>query len=382
MDRARPLNVLIAGGGVAALETALALRELAAELTAPVLIAPGDTFAYRPAIVAELFGFGVVHRFDLTELAGDCGAARLHDAVRAVHPDQRVVVTADGARLPYDALVLAMGAELEPAVPGAAALGLDGGTVRAIAADLRACRTRRLVVAVPAGTTWALPAYEAALFLADLARRHGAPVEITLVTPEERPLAVFGRAAGDEVTRMLAEQAITLVTGVSPIAFEHDQLTVSPAGRIGADSVLALPRLLGPQVTGVPTDAAGFIRTDRFGRVDELADVYAAGDVTAYPVKQGGLAAQQADVVARTIASEAGAPVEPVPFKPVLRGLLLGLAEPRYLRSEIEGGHGDTSTVSTRPMWWPPSKIAGRYLAPFLAERLAEDAVDDPSNVG
>jgi sulfide:quinone oxidoreductase len=99
-------------------------------------------------------------------------------------------------------------------------------------------------------------------------------------------------------------------------------------------------------------------------------------------VKQGGLAAQQADVVARTIASEAGAPVEPVPFKPVLRGLLLGLAEPRYLRSEIGGGRGDTSTVSTRPMWWPPSKIAGRYLAPFLAERLAEDAVDDPSNVG
>jgi sulfide:quinone oxidoreductase len=381
MESGRPLNVLIAGGGVAALETALALGELAPGLVAPVLIAPSDTFVYRPALVAEAFGSGVVHRFDLAELAVACGAVHLRDAVVAVDADQRMAVTADGVTLPYEALVLAMGAQAEEAVPGAASLGLDGAAVREIAADLRASRIRRILVAVPAGTTWALPAYEAALFLADLARRHHAPVEITLVTPEEAPLALFGRAVAEEVARLLAEQEVELVTAVSPIAFVNDQLTVSPAGRIGADGVVALPRLRGPGVAGVPTDATGFIRTDAFGRVDELADVYAAGDATAFPVKQGGLATQQADVVARMIASEAGAPITPRPFEPVLRGLLLGAGEPRFLRSELGGGHGDTSAVSSQAMWWPPSKIAGRYLAPFLADRLAEEA-DRPTNVG
>jgi CBS domain-containing protein len=95
--------------------------------------------------------------------------------------------------------------------------------------------------------------------------------------------------------------------------------------------------------------------------------VYAAGDITTFSVKQGGIAAQQADAAAEAIAADAGADVVPKPFRPVLRGLLLTGAQPRYLHGELAGGAGETSEASLEPLWWPPAKIVGRHLAPFLA---------------
>jgi sulfide:quinone oxidoreductase len=89
--------------------------------------------------------------------------------------------------------------------------------------------------------------------------------------------------------------------------------------------------------------------------------------MTDFPIKQGGLAAQQADAAAELIAAQAGVPVDPNPFRPVLRGLLLTGGEPSYLRAEIAGGGGETSIADSEPLWWPPGKIAGRYLAPHLA---------------
>jgi sulfide:quinone oxidoreductase len=133
--------------------------------------------------------------------------------------------------------------------------------------------------------------------------------------------------------------------------------------------VVALPRLAGVPIPGLPSDAEGFIPVDPSGRVRHVDDVFAAGDAVAFPVKQGGIAAQQADAAAETIAAATGAPVEPEPFRPVLRGLLLTGEAPTFMRAELGGGSGDTSVPATDLPWWPPGKIVGRYLAPFLAER-------------
>jgi sulfide:quinone oxidoreductase len=103
--------------------------------------------------------------------------------------------------------------------------------------------------------------------------------------------------------------------------------------------------------------------------------VFAAGDATAFPIKQGGLAAQQADAVAEAIACAAGADIRPQPFRPILRGTLLTGAAARYLRADISGGAGDDSTISTNALWWPPNKLCGRYLAPYLS-RQVDDAAD------
>jgi sulfide:quinone oxidoreductase len=142
---------------------------------------------------------------------------------------------------------------------------------------------------------------------------------------------------------------------------------VAPDGVVEAERVVALPRLEGSRIPGVPSDAHGFVPTDDFGRVGSEEDVYAAGDVTQFPLKQGGIATQQADAAAAAIAARAGAPVEPVRFKPVLRGLLLTGMTPRYLRAEAGTAR---SAVDAEALWWPPAKIVGRYLAPFLATHL------------
>jgi sulfide:quinone oxidoreductase len=101
-------------------------------------------------------------------------------------------------------------------------------------------------------------------------------------------------------------------------------------------------------------------------------DVYAVGDATTFPIKQGGLACQQADAAAESIAAAVGAPVEPSPFRPVLRGKLMTGGRDRFLRRRLVGEQ-DAGDVSEQPLWWPPSKIAGRYLAPYL---LGRDELD------
>lgn len=150
-------------------------------------------------------------------------------------------------------------------------------------------------------------------------------------------------------------------------SFAGGELRVAPGSSIPADRVIALPRLEGPRLEGLPCDRHGFLPIDEHCRVGSEVDVFAAGDATQFPLKQGGIAAQQADAASAEIAALAGASVEPEPFKPVLRGLLLTGMAPRYLRSEP----GDTrSEVDTEALWWPPAKIVGRHLAPFLATKL------------
>ena len=100
-------------------------------------------------------------------------------------------------------------------------------------------------------------------------------------------------------------------------------------------------------------------------RVIGLESVWAAGDVTWFPVKQGGLAAQQADVAARSIAAAAGAHVPIEPFHPVLRAALITGDAPEFLRSPLPS-RAEADDDAGRRLWSPAAKIAGRYLGPYL----------------
>ena len=98
----------------------------------------------------------------------------------------------------------------------------------------------------------------------------------------------------------------------------------------------------------------------------EVQDVYAAGDAIDFPIKHGGIGSQQADVAAQSIAARAGASVTPEAFNPVIHGMLLTDGEPLYLTARLTGGHGFSSEITDAPTWSPPSKIAAKYLAPYL----------------
>ncbi len=363
-----PSRVVVAGGGVAALETLLALRDLARGRVDITLVAPDESFTYRPMTVAEPFAKGHATSYELAGIAKRFGARLVQDTVAEVAPVEQAVRTGEGKVIPYDHLVLATGARATPAYAHAITFGEDREeeALRGLLRDAEEGYAKRIAFVVPNEPTWTLPLYELALMTAREAWGMGADwLEFLFVTPEDRPLAMFGGAAGDTVAELLEGAGIEFV-GSAYTTVEHGYLVIDPGGRrIDVNRVVSLPRLEGLRIPGVPVDAAGFVPVDTHGRVAGLEGVYAAGDGTAFPIKQGGLATQQADAVAETIAEAVGAPIVAEPFRPVLRGMLLTGGDDRFMHNAVAGGEGEAK-VANHALWWPPSKIAGRYLAPFL----------------
>jgi sulfide:quinone oxidoreductase len=380
-------RVLIAGGGVAALEGMLALRALADERLTIELLAPEAEFVYRPLSVAAPFGLGEPLQLDLEKMVRRAGARLHRGALAAVDPVRQVARTAAGEELPYDFLLIGVGGGRRNPLPGALAFGgeRDIGRFRALLAEIEAGAVSEVAFALAGGRSWSLPLYELALMTGRFRAERGIrDVRLTLVTPEQRPLGVFGPRAAEAVERRLSHAGVALRTGAYACRCDPGTLCLVPEAELRADRVVTLATPAPPSIAGLPSDADGFLATDAHCRVDGLPGVYAAGDVTSFPLKQGGIAAQQADAAAEHIASTAGALVTPRPFRAVLRGMLLTGDRPAYLRSEVTGGRGGPDVVDIEPLWWPPAKIVARYLGPFLAEQadLPDPAdIDDPEGL-
>jgi sulfide:quinone oxidoreductase len=371
-------SVVIAGGGVAALEAALTLRELGEGRIRVELLAPEPSFWYRPVAVAEPFGLGEVRHFDLGRLADGVGAFVTIGSLAGVDVDRREARTASDAVLRYDALLLACGAVPDAAVAGALTFRgpADSAAMRDLLGEVERGDVGRVAFAVPWGATWALPAYELALMTAAHLSAVGTyGVELSVVTPEAEPLQLFGHSASDAVQTLLDEAGIDFVGGVSPVTLSDGKLLSLSGGSVAADRVVALPRLRGQRIDGIPQTVEGFVSVDEHCGVVGADAVFAAGDITSFPIKQGGIAAQQAVAAGEAIAVLAGASLVPHPFRPILRGLLLTGNEPQYLRRDLSGQEPDWASAS--PIWWPPTKIVGRRLAPFLASLTGELPVED-----
>jgi sulfide:quinone oxidoreductase len=366
----QPLQVLIAGAGVAGLETMMAVRALAGPRVAITIVAPNLEFAYRPLAVAEPFGVDEVRSYPLEQIASDFDATFVRDEVAWVGVRGQRVFLRGGDEMSYDALVMALGANPRRAWPHVPTF--RGPRVE----DVAHGDVGSLAFVVPSGTTWTFPLYELALLTASRAKEAGVKVDLVLLTPEREPLAVFGKSASAEVSDLLTAAGVRFQGSASVEVTPENALIVNGVeSPLRPDRVLAVPRLEGPAPRGLPCDDDGFIPIDAHGLVLHAEHVYAAGDGTNFPVKQGGIATQQADAVAEVIAKRSGARVYPRPLRPVLRGYLLANGSSRYLRGELDHRDGGTSEASESTLWWPADKIAGTYLAPYLA---AADARTEP----
>lgn len=371
------LRVIVAGGGVAALETALALAELARELTEVTVVAPSDEFVYRPLAVREPFAYAKARRYELEPIVSDAGATLLADAVARVDRMRRTLHTESGDVLEYDTLVLALGARARVRYQHAITIDdrrLDE-LLHGVIQDVEGGYISSLAFLAPPRMAWPLPLYELALMTAARAYDAGIELETTVLTAEDSPLAIFGRVASDGVSELLSGAGVRSITSAYCEVPSPGEIVINPGDhRLRADRVIALPELYGPCVRGVPLGSHGFLATDIHGRVRGVEDVYAAGDATEFPVKHGGIASQQADAVAESIAARAGAALTPQPFHPIIRGILLTGDAPRYLTARVTGGSGFDSEFSTESSWSPASKIAAKYLGPYLAARERDSA--------
>ena len=361
-------RVVIAGGGVAALEACLALRErLSAADLDITLLSPAQRFDYRPLSVLQPFRGISRWSIALATFAADQDVTVVHDALTAVAPRSRVAVTGAGDEIPYDVLLVATGGHAADAVHGA--LTFRGAGEGQAIRELLAAQPPRIAFAAPEGSSWPLPLYELALLSAAELRSRGAATEVLLATPENAPLSLFGPAASDFAADLMARHGIEVLTSASAVAAPAGSLELSDGRRLPADRVVALPRVLGRRIEGVPRDEEDFIAIDEHARVIGLSHVYAAGDVTNFPVKHGGLASQQADAAAEAMLAELGLPIVPRPFDPVIQGVLFTDSDPAYLQARLADSAAAPSEPRSFSLWWPPSKIAGRHLSPYLAIR-------------
>jgi sulfide:quinone oxidoreductase len=367
--------VLIAGGGIAGLEVALALADMAGELADLSLVTPEPDFVYKPLTVEEPFTRQPAERRELEPALAEIGVGYVRGALETVDPAAHAIELANGTMLSYDILVVCIGARAVPVYEGATTFWSFRGDIPIDELLDRASRSgRELTLIVPPGTSWALPIYELALLLRRRSEERGLAVSLRVITPEGAPLLIFGRPASDAVATLLAARGIEVQLNT----YVADDLHMVPeAPAPDPELTIALPRLTGPSIKGLQSDDDGFILVDRHGRVSGADDVYAAGDGTDFPVKQGGLATQQADSVAAHIAARLGAGVEARPFEPVLRGQLITGMESLNLKHELAGGRG-SGVASLDYLWWPPQKVSGRYLSAWLSGESVHADLEPP----
>jgi sulfide:quinone oxidoreductase len=364
------LEVLIAGGGVAGLEAAFALREFAGDRVALTILSPTDEFVYRPMAVAEPFTSGSAEHYPLATLTEAAGATLVKDALVQVDVTNQQVLTKGGAEISYDALVICLGATPHERYDHATSVDdahMDE-LLHGLVQDIEGGYTHSLAFIVPAPVPWPLPAYELALMASERAWDMQTDLTVTVLTPEETPLAIFGTDVSLELSRLLATRKIEVVTSAYCEVPEAKTIRIHPSGRLlEVDRIVAMPELRGPAIVGLPCDNGGFLPIDGYAGISGINHVWAAGDATDFPVKHGGVSAQMADTAARCIAALAGASVEPRKFDPLLEGVLLTGGRPRYLRGQSTSSRDAPSELLTLGHDDHPPKIAAKYLAPHLA---------------
>jgi sulfide:quinone oxidoreductase len=373
------ISVLICGGGIAGVEGLLRLRRLLGDRVRLTLVTPQEELVYRPLAVRAPFDPASVRRWPLHRIAADSGARWIRDRVESIDPDALQLRTEGGHELPYDALLLALGAR-ESAPYDHAHVFTDrtaGESFRGIVRDIDTGQVKSLAFVLAPGPVWPLPLYELALMTAGHARRALLAPRITFVTHEGRPLKAFGEAASEPIVRLLERDSIALHTGV------RAQVPAPGLVRLGGselrvDRIVTLPRLTGPAVRGIPAGTDWFVPIDDRCVVQSTGGrVFAAGDATDFPVKHGGIGAQQADTAAAGIAHLAGVGERPPPLRPVIRGMLLTGERPLYLAAELAAGLGWRSKVYGEPPWPAGEKVIAEELGPYLDRLDAGSGVPD-----
>jgi sulfide:quinone oxidoreductase len=366
-------RVVICGGGIAAVEGLLRLRALAADALEIEVIAPNDDLVMRPLAVREPFSFGTPQRYPLGRIARDAQAELTKDALDRVDPGGRVVHTAEGREANYDALLIAVGARQVAAYEHVATFrDADADAVyRGIVQDVEDGYSRRVTFVQPVGPVWPLPLYELALMTAERSESMDVrDLELSIVTPEPRPLAVFGNAVSEVVANRLARAGVRTYTSSLATVPAKGTVAIRPQNvELEGQRIVAMPRIAGPGIEGLPDDSAdGFLPIDQHCAVrDTDGRVFAAGDAANYPVKHGGLGAQMADAAAEAIAVLAGAKETAAPFQPVIRGKLLTGREPVYMSAHPVGPESFESTVHDEPPWPAGEKVVAEELGGYLA---------------
>lgn len=286
---------VVLGGGFGGVSAAHRLRARLRRDAEVTVIDRRSTFMMGLRILAVVAGLGARAEGTrpLSRLAAR-GIRYVQDDVTAIDLERRTVVTRASGEWPYDALVVALGAELRPdLVAGYDPVGsnlYDPDQAEAIAARVASIEEGRIGIGILDVPYKCPPApYEAAFLIDEVLRRRGVRdrVELEVFTPQPSSLPVAGAAVCAEVEGRLAAKRIGFLPG-RRVAGVEGQTVVFERERRRYDVFIGIPPHRGPAVVKAAGLATGeWIRPDP-GTCRTPADrVFAVGDVAEFPLPNG-----------------------------------------------------------------------------------------------
>jgi sulfide:quinone oxidoreductase len=299
-------QVVVLGGGTGGTIVANRLRRRLDPVEADVhVVDRDDVHVYQPGLLFVPFGLTRVDRIVRPRRRQLRADVQFHQTeVEEVAVGESHVRLADGTTLPYDVLVVATGARLQPEeTEGLAGAGwgeraftfYDAAGAEALGRTLRSFDRGRLVVDVVDMPVKCPVAPLEFVFLADwwLRRRGNRDrVELTYVTPLDG--AFTKSVASSRLGELLARKGIELVTEFNAGSVDHGRGRVeSYDGRtVDYDLLVAVPLHAGAAYVERSEglgDAFGFVPTDRRTlRALAASNVFALGDATDLPTSKAG----------------------------------------------------------------------------------------------
>jgi sulfide:quinone oxidoreductase len=307
------MRIVVLGAGFGGLELTAVLSETFGDELDLVLIDQADGFVFGFSKLDVMFGRArpddVLHRY--TNLVKP-GVRFVQSTIRSLDPTARRVTT-DAGDFDADILVVALGADLDPAAtPGLVEGGHEFYTVAGAFAvrDVLAEFSGGHVVVGVTSTPFKCPPApsETALLVHDMLQSRGLldSSTVSLVMPMGVPIPPSPAASEALLTEFAARgidwHPSRLVRGLDPA---RNVALFADGDEIGYDLFLGVPVHRAPTVvveSGMTVD--GWIPVDPFTLRTAFPDVYAVGDVTSIGTPKAGVFAEgQALVVAASIAA-------------------------------------------------------------------------------
>ena len=309
-------RVLILGGGFGGIATARRLKQKLASEVDVILVDRRDTFMVGFRKSWALVGESTLEEGQKPiDSLSSLGIHVLHDPVRVIEPKDRAAYLGD-QRIDADALVVALGAELNPSAvlgfPENALNVYDPNDIPRAAEALNHFNGGRLVIGIFGAPYKCPPApYEMALLIRDKFKARGVKAEITVFSPQPMSLPVLGSVGCDLIESRLADNGIDFFPNHKATGIEAGEVVFANK-RIPYDLLLGVP----PHRPPAPVRESGLVGQSGWVEVNKrtletsFPDVYAIGDVTQImlangkPLPKAGLFAEQmGETVADRIAS-------------------------------------------------------------------------------